>query len=115
VPEETVAALAREGEAVGGGSWRFCATPECEVVWFDEASERRVGRGGVRVPVFPKEAGPERLVCYCFGFRVADVLAAEAGVVARDIAGRCRRGEHRCGQTNPQGACCLGNVRALVA
>ena len=40
------------------------------------------------------------------------VLRQPVGVTAA-ITERCRRGEDRCPETNPQGACCLGNVRAI--
>jgi len=44
---------------------RFCATPQCPVVYFglEEAFEREE----IVVPVFQKEPAGDRPVCYCFG------------------------------------------------
>lgn len=112
---ETVEVLARE--APSDGSWRFCGARACEVVWFEDAGARIV-LNGARVRVHQKEDGDDRPACYCFGYAVADVRAGLDGhgenAVATAIAERCRRGEHRCARTNPQGACCLGNVMAIV-
>jgi hypothetical protein len=98
-------------------AWRLCATPGCEVAWFGEQSGQRIPRVACRVRIGQKETVEDRPVCYCFGYSAADVragLGADGGnAVADAITGRCRRGEDRCERTNPQGACCLGNVRAI--
>ena len=116
VKRATVAALAREDLAPRDGSWRFCGTKACEVVWFDERGQR-LTLAASRVRVHQKEDGEDRPVCYCFGHTVADVRAGLGtdgrNAVADAITERCRRGEDRCEETNPQGSCCLGNVRAI--
>lgn len=65
-----------------------------------------------------KDDAPERLVCYCFGHSVAAVLEASApdgsNRILDEIMDACGRGLDRCEEMNPQGRCCLGNVRALL-
>jgi hypothetical protein len=91
---------------------RYCPTPACDVVYFHaEAGVVRVE--SVRVRVGQKESAPDRPVCYCFGFSAADIVA-NPEAVRRDITERCRRGRDRCREANPQGACCLGQVRAIA-
>src|SRR5690606_3948178 len=72
----------------------------------------------VKVPVYQKDPGEDVPVCYCFGWtrrRIRDELAqtgkstASATIAAHVKAGRCG-----CEVNNPQGACCLGNVQAVV-
>ena len=57
-------------------------------------------------------------LCYCFGYTAADIAAeirADGATTIPDaITAHCRRGEDRCPETNPQGSCCLGNIRAAV-
>jgi hypothetical protein len=95
----------------------FCSTPECEVVYFD-ARDGSIRTEGVAVAIFQKETHPQRPVCYCFEHTAAAVLAASrtdgSNGIVEAIVEACRQGLDRCEQTNPQGRCCLGNVRALL-
>lgn len=102
-----------------GEPW-FCLGEACEVVYFD-ASGLVVTKDALRVQVFQKERDPERLVCYCFRHSVRDVEAAEAEAeaeggnrVVEAITAACRSGLDRCEQMNPQGRCCLGNIRRVA-
>jgi hypothetical protein len=112
----TVAALARV-ELGADGDWRYCSAADCDVAWFSNTTKDVVTCDESRVRFFDKETSEDRPVCYCFGFSVADVRAGRRAdgqnTVAAAITQRCRRGEDRCAQTNPQGACCLGNVRGI--
>lgn len=95
----------------------FCDEATCAVVYFNDAGDR-IDKSEVRVVVFQKEASPARPVCYCFGHSVANVLDADrakgSNQIVDEITAACRRGFDRCEETNPQGRCCLGNVRGLL-
>ncbi len=95
----------------------FCDEATCAVVYFDGAGAR-IDKPEVRVVVFQKETSPQRPVCYCFEHTAAAVLAATrtdgSNSIVDEIMEACRRGLDRCEETNPQGHCCLGNVRALL-
>jgi len=69
----------------------------------------------VKVPVFQKDRGLNVPVCYCFGWsrsRIQQEIiktgksSAETNIRSHIQAGRCG-----CEVNNPQGSCCLGNVR----
>ena len=105
-------ALAR----ITGSPHRFCPDPGCEIVYFS-AGGTFTGRD-LRVPVWQKEPGGARMVCYCFGENEADIRreieeqgASQAveRVRAHITAGRCA-----CQLRNPRGVCCLGDVIAAV-
>lgn len=102
----------------GATNFRFCKTQTCEVVYYREGGAERFVTADVRVPVFQKSTDPARFVCYCFEHRVADIEAEVArtgtSAVPAEITEKCRQGLDRCGEMNPQGACCLGNVRQVV-
>jgi hypothetical protein len=95
----------------------FCRSATCEVVYFS-AGGTRFDTGEVRVTVFQKSEDPERLVCYCFEHSVAaieaEVRRSGTSTVPDTIAEKCRQGLDRCEEKNPQGTCCLGNVRAVI-
>lgn len=101
-----------------GEAMRFCRTASCEVVYFEPAGTLRFGAEDVRVSVFQKSDEPDRLVCYCFRHTVRAVQdeadADGRSGIAEEITRRCRAGEDDCEHTNPQGACCLGNVRRVA-
>src|SRR5688572_23670307 len=97
--------------------YRFCANAACETVYFGDAGDR-FGTGDIRVPVWQKQPGGGRLLCYCFGetesgIRRELVEHGRTEVVARIrqhiAAQRCA-----CDIRNPRGACCLGDVMAAA-
>lgn len=108
-------------EAVGVSQdlngYRFCGTPGCDVVYFKYGSDSFV-RSDLTLPVFQKSADPRRFVCCCFQHRVGEIMreiaASGVSVVPAEIKAKCKAGLDECETKNPQGACCLGNVLALV-
>jgi hypothetical protein len=98
--------------------FRFCATPTCDVAYFHPVSGDIVNAPEVSVPIFQKSTDPERLVCYCFQHTVAEVqrevVASGDSRIAADIKAKCAQGLDDCQRTNPQGACCLGNVQRVI-
>ena len=97
--------------------WRFCASPDCITAYFHEASGEVLGKDDVRVRIGQKESEAPRPICYCFD-HTQEEIEAEVRVTGRSSVGdgiteQCRQGLDRCPETNPQGSCCLGNVRTL--
>jgi hypothetical protein len=96
--------------------WWFCGTFGCRAAYFRGAEVLELDAVGV--PIFQKHTEPTRLVCYCFSHSVADVRAAQTesgNAIVASIIAACRHGRDRCDQTNPQGRCCLANVRAIAS
>jgi hypothetical protein len=114
----TLDALVHVGTARKDASYRFCATVGCDVAWFGESTGHHIPVSASRVRIGQKETTPDRRLCYCFGYSAADVTEQVArtgtSTIPDAIAEHCRNGEDRCPETNPQGACCLGNVRAAM-
>lgn len=100
------------------GGFRFCTQPSCNVAYFHPEAGAQVSKAEVRVRIGQKTTVPPRPVCYCFEHTVegieAEVLATGSSKVADDITEKCREGQDHCEETNPQGACCLGDVRRVV-
>ena len=118
VGEVTLHALLKPDCPRPDGPHRFCRSPACEVVYFAEADGAVMLGDALTVRVGAKETAADRPLCYCFGYTAADVLEDVAATGTSEIPDRitehCRRGEDRCPETNPQGSCCLGNVRAVM-
>lgn len=109
--------LARLEQAVGASDLRFCGRRDCEVVYFG-GLEPPFRSADLRVPVLQKSDDPGRYACYCFSHTVASIIdevrLTGTSQVPELIADKCRQGLDRCEVTNPQGRCCLGNIRAIV-
>ena len=97
-------------------SHRFCKTPTCPVVYFDEAG-RCYPREQVRVRVWHKEAYGDRPICYCFG-ETESTLREELKIGASEAVSRVRAhmdaARCACDVRNPRGVCCLGDLTAAV-
>jgi hypothetical protein len=94
----------------------FCGSASCPVVYFGEGGILR--REDVSVPVFQKAQQGSRTVCYCFEITEdqirREVEAAGVSASAERIKTLVRDDCCACEVRNPQGACCLGNVAAVV-
>lgn len=96
--------------------YHFCATPGCEVVYY-AAGSPPILHGQVRERVFQKEPAPDVLVCHCFRYSLGALQwsdAASRAAILADIVAGTRQGQCACELRNPQGSCCLGNVRTVL-
>jgi len=111
----TESARCRVGRSDG---FRFCPEPACDVAYFHQETGERFTRADVKVRIGQKATTPPRTVCYCFDHTVEEIEAevARTGTssIPDEITEKCRQGLDRCEETNPQGACCLGNVRRAL-
>ncbi len=99
-------------------NYRMCTNGACNIVYFNEKGQVYL-TGDVKVPVFQKTDAEDCPVCYCFGWtreKIKQELAetgsstAVSSITEHIQAGRCG-----CDVNNPQGSCCLGNVKKVVA
>jgi hypothetical protein len=115
----TVRALLRISlRAVTQTAYRFCATASCPVVYFAVDGDERFMTDQLRERVLQKASDdPAVPVCCCFQYTRADVQRADASTRARiiaDITAGVKAGQCACDMRNPQGACCLGNLRRMM-
>lgn len=105
-------------------AYHFCGTPGCAVVYFASAAQgcaqgqSAITREQLRERVFQKESADNVLVCYCFRYSVGDIQRSDrAGrcAILADIMAGTQQGQCACELRNPQGRCCLGNVRRVAA
>jgi hypothetical protein len=99
-------------------TYRFCATPVCSVVYFSNETDQYFHKQNVRVRVGLKETTDPIPICYCFGYTVRDVEEEIEAIGRTTIPDRIEAEIHagtcRCATENPQGVCCLGQVRRTV-
>ena len=116
----TVKAMLHESlMAVDDGPYFFCRTAGCSVVYFSAAGPQTFTTDQIRERVYQKEPDDKTVwVCYCFRHSPATIsteweLSGRSTVVAAIETG-IQAGRCACEIRNPQGSCCLGNVRAVV-
>lgn len=100
-------------------AYRFCATASCSVVYFAVDTNQTFVVEDIREFVYQKAAtNSSTFVCYCFRHTIGAIDGAVqqhqgdhliAAITAGIKAGACA-----CDLRNPQGSCCLGNVRVRV-
>jgi hypothetical protein len=96
----------------------FCKTQTCPVVYFSSGGEQTFTVEQVLERVYQKE--PESgdvFICYCFRHTVEDLRKGSPEsrkAIVDDINMGINAGQCACDLRNPQGSCCLGNVRDLI-
>ena len=99
--------------------YRFCPTPGCPLVYFSVDGTQSFGEGQLRERVHQKHPAEEDVfVCYCFRHTVGSIRAelgtTQRSTVVQEVTAGIQAGQCACDIRNPQGNCCLGNVRAIV-
>ncbi len=119
VAVQTVRALVAVSlREVRGQHYRFCATPTCAVVYYEADTGASFTRDQLRERVYQKEPGcGDILICYCFQHTAGAVQGGDherREAIIADITAGIKADQCACDLRNPQGSCCLGNVRGLV-
>ncbi len=119
VQGQTVKALLTVSlRAVREVEYRFCRTPDCPVVYFASDGQQTFTRDQVRGQVYQKATSDDATpLCYCFGYTVGAVRAmprTQRAAIIDDINTGIQAGQCACDLRNPQGSCCLGNVREAI-
>lgn len=96
----------------------FCRTRACPVVYFSSDGEQTFTTEQVRERVYQKEPDAEDVfVCYCFRHTVGEVQTASSAqrlATLDDINTGIKAEQCARDWRNPQGSCCLGNVREVI-
>ena len=96
----------------------FCQNHACPTVYFSDDGLQTFGKDEVRERVYQKEPGAaDVFVCYCFRHKLGEIRAASPEArhaILDDINAGVKAGQCACDLRNPQGSCCLGNVRAVI-
>ena len=99
-------------------NYLFCRISTCPVVYFVANGKQTFVVQEIRERVYQKEPdAKDVLICYCFHHTVGDLRNASSegrNVIVEDINAGITTGRCACDLRNPQGSCCLGNVRALI-
>lgn len=104
---------------VDGKDYFFCRTPDCPTVYFAADTHQEFTEASLRELVHQKHPGdPDVFVCYCFRHTPASIsrqfLETGAVRVIEEITAGIQAAKCACDIRNPQGSCCLGNVRSVL-
>lgn len=99
--------------------YRFCPAADCPTVYYSTDGQICFGLADLREDVFQKHSDLDStLVCYCFQHTVGsihtEIERTGVSTVIDQITAGIQAGYCACDIRNPQGTCCLGNVRRLV-
>jgi hypothetical protein len=96
----------------------FCASNDCDAVYFSKETKQLFTRKDVRVRVGIKDKTEPVTVCYCFGFTEEmieeEILALGCAAIPALVEAEINAGHCACEVKNPSGRCCLGEVNQSV-
>ena len=103
---------------VQDAKYLFCRTQTCPVVYFSVDGEQTFTVEQVRERVYQKEPDAEEVfICHCFRHTVGELRTApleDRNAIEDNINTGINSGQCACDLRNPQGSCCLGNVRSMI-
>lgn len=104
--------------SVQGAEYYFCRTQSCSIVYFTADGKSTFTTSQLRERVYQKEPSADDVfVCYCFNHKVAEIRNASPEIrvsIINEINAGIQANQCACDLRNPQGSCCLGNVRGLI-
>jgi hypothetical protein len=104
-------------DRAGEGNYRFCAAPDCRVVYFSDAGQTFT-TADLRVRVGLKEREDPIPLCYCFGFdesHIREEIERDGQTtIPQRISTLIKQRLCACEARNPSGMCCLGEVNNAV-
>ncbi|MEW6207834.1 MAG: hypothetical protein AB1631_05665 [Acidobacteriota bacterium] len=96
----------------------FCASPDCDAVYFSKETNQLFTQKDVRVRIGIKDKTEPVTICYCFGFTEQmmrdEILALGYTAIPELIKAEINAGHCACEIKNPSGRCCLGEVNTSV-
>jgi hypothetical protein len=94
--------------------YRFCANPDCALVYFNADGSQTFPRADLTVRVGVKERSGPRPLCYCFGHSAESMreewIRTGKSTVLETVKAEVKAGTCHCEVTNPAGGCCLGDL-----
>ena len=100
---------------ISNRNYRFCATSDCPVVYYDGEGSTVFRKKDLVVRIGLKETVPPIPVCYCFDITEEDIRAEIRGTgnatASRRIRAEVETGRCACEIKNPSGRCCLPFVK----
>jgi hypothetical protein len=97
----------------------FCQSEDCPIVYFGGDGQQSFTEAELRERVYQKHPqDDELLICYCFNHTLGSIREewrqrGQSSVIEAITAGT-QSDQCACDIRNPQGSCCLGNVRRFV-
>ncbi|OGO25530.1 MAG: hypothetical protein A2Y54_07905 [Chloroflexi bacterium RBG_16_51_16] len=100
-------------------TYRFCPDPDCPTVYFSEDGSQLFDESALKEKVYQKHPHDnDGFICYCFRYTLGKIHSemSESGSTSIPvvITTGVREGKCACDIRNPQGHCCLGNVKSLI-
>jgi hypothetical protein len=105
-------------EIRSAGYW-FCPDAACPTVYYSDDGAQIFSEADLRERVYQKHPNDENVfICYCFrhtpkSIRTELTVTGKSSVVGKITTG-IQAEQCACDIRNPQGSCCLGNIRKMT-
>ena len=104
---------------IKGKDYNFCSTSTCDVVYYEVNVGQIFTETDIDEKVYPKHLNDENVkVCNCFNYTLQDIRqdVDETGnsKIFEKITQGTKLGICACDLRNPEGKCCLPNIKNLL-
>jgi len=98
-------------------NYKICTNHDCSTVYFNELGNAFLTTD-LKAPVFVKSKDEDNPVCYCFGWTKSklksEIEQTGTSTAISSISEHIKAGRCGCEVNNPEGSCCLGNVKNVL-
>jgi hypothetical protein len=99
--------------------YRFCRAPNCPTVYYSSDGSQVFQENDLREKVYQKhQQDVTSFICYCFQHTIesirTEIEQTGTSTVTEQIKQAIQVGLCACDIRNPQGSCCLGNIRQVI-
>lgn len=123
VKEETIKAQLlkekREHLRSNMGSFHFCTSPECRVVYYNKRGDECFYEADIKAKVTIKNDDPATPLCYCHKYKKADALEdmkhLDPKALVKKIKAIISKDKSFCQKANPKGSCCTADIKSWLA
>lgn len=109
VSNESMIHHVKDISKISGGSYSFCSTPSCTVVYFSD--EDTFTTSMINKEIGLKDDSSEQgIICYCYHYLKSELY--ETSIIDK-ISIRIDNFGCRCDLRNPSGKCCLKDIKKM--
>jgi hypothetical protein len=98
--------------------YKYCKNPKCPIVYFCRLDDKNFYSNELREKATAKDMGMDVKVCYCFNLSRQNILSelemTGTSTALVDVKNKMKDPGCFCERSNPQGGCCLGNIKAWI-
>ncbi len=109
IKNDTMIHHVKDISKMGDRGYSFCPNSECDVVYFHNKETFTTNMINKEIGL-KKNSSPKGIICYCYNYPLSELY--DEAIIAK-IKIRIENYGSRCDIRNPNGRCCLKEIRCM--